>query len=193
MPEGANDPTRPRLEYLVRKALQEDPPARSTSFNSVPNRIYILSDELIAKSVDSYRSASNEYSFGRFAYEQGVSVPKIHGYIPPDNVLNMIGPIESWFIIMDYIKGENLADLSGKERKDAIRQYRRELRNVVNLGIFPGDSGFLGNAIYSNNRKLYLVDFELWKYGSDEELRRVYDAISTPLPKGYNLDVYDWE
>ena len=192
MTEYADNPVRSRFKYLVRKAIRENKLLEHHSKIPSPRTSpYVINDDLVAKCIDSHEHFSNEYAFGKFAYENGISVPKIHCADRFRPILSDY--IISWFIVMDYIKGEDLTNLDGEDKKDAIRQYRRELRKVANLGIFPGDSGFGVNAIYSTDGRLYLIDFELWKFGTRNELKRVYDAISTPLPRGYSLKVYDWE
>lgn len=144
------------------------------------SQIYLVGENALAKSDPQY-FVKNEYKFGKFLQENGVSVPEMYQLVEPDPPISIPfdpdSAIKKWFVIMEKVRGQHLNDLPRKVREEAVRQYREELRKVLELGICPEDSNWLGNSIFSDEDKLYLLDFEYWHNGTKPELDQFYKKI----------------
>jgi len=149
--------------------------------------IYLVGEGALAKR-NSEELSKNEYKWGTYLYENQIQVPEMYTLVSPDSlvskVLHLGNEIKEWFVIMKLLKGQGILDTLGTTRKEAIRQYKQELEKVLELGICPIDSDFEGNAIFGEDEKLYLIDFERWINGSESELNRFYKRIK-------NSDLYN--
>lgn len=145
--------------------------------------IYLVGESALAKGNNEINS-ENEYKWGMYLYENQVRVPKMYMLVNPDSlvsrVLHLGNKIKDWYIIMERLKGQDIGDTFGTTREEAVRQYRQELEKVLDLGICPIDSSWGGNAIFGEDEKLYLIDFESWRNGSETELNKFYERIKNP-------------
>jgi len=140
--------------------------------------IYDLGAGVVGKRCHDEDKARNEYHYGTFLKEQGVAVPKMHEIVQyTERILK--GEVITWFIIMERIEGGNISSLRNAQRREAERQYRRELEKVLDLGICPVDSDYGGNSLFcEESDKLYLIDFECWHNPKNrEELNQFYRRI----------------
>jgi hypothetical protein len=153
------------------------------------SNIYLVNDEVIGKqyrhSKDSKGCAINEYKWGNFLFKNGVQVPEMYQLVSPDppsyRSLHET-PIEDWFVLMQKIDGEEIWDLKGDELEEAIRQYRREIEKVLAFRVYPADSHYGGNSMFDRKqRKLYLIDLELWKEGTDYMIDEFHEGIEEIL------------
>lgn len=111
----------------------------------------------------------NEFIWGRFAKENGVSVPEMYGIVVIDG--------QSYILMQRLYKGFCV---------ESEKLYKKEMEKVLDLGICPcspKDTDFDGNYMFdARTQKLYLFDFEYWQKAtkSNEYLvRKVREYLET--------------
>ena len=125
--------------------------------------VFLLGNGLVAKGYNYSDEAENEYSFGVLAYNNGISVPRMHS-LEHSKIHKY-----NFFIIMDYILGKTLEDIRGEQFRCALELQVAELRKVFELGISPTDSIKYDSAIYNPALdKIVIVDLALWRRGRRE-------------------------
>ena len=131
------------------------------------DNIYLVEDGIIGKRCRNKERAYNEYHIGRFLFENGVQVPKMYKLITQDPIVVHPSSNKSpkdWFILMQRIKGKTIKDLTGTEKKEAIKQRKEELEKVLALNVHHPDSAYDDNSIFDvKQKKLFLIDFEHWR------------------------------
>lgn len=145
-------------------------------------KIYDVSESTVAKSYITRYEAICEFEFGKELHLKGIQVPEMFsveslGFTAPMNNHYYI-----WFVLMQKIKGHHIDNVSEEERDDAYRQYREQIGKVLDIGINPKDCDWGGNSLYdSEEKKLYLIDFENWSMISNPEAVKIErDRISNP-------------
>jgi len=149
--------------------------------------IYLLGDDKLAKG-KSKQSSEAEYKWGSYLYEQGVQVPEMYGLVRPDSLLlrpSYETPIEDWFVVIQKIDGRDIRDMSIPIQREVLRKYYQEIEKVLELGIYPSCDALSGNnnAVIDKDGKLYLLDFEYWRKGSEGELEWLYEQLRTYFPR----------
>lgn len=156
--------------------------------------IYLVGQDAIAKG-KTENISKNEFKWGTYLRKNEVQVPEMYTIVNPDSLVSRIlyprGKIERWFVIMERLRGQVIGETYGATREEAVKQYRQELEKVLDLGICPNDSSWSGNSIFGEDEKLYLIDFESWKKGSERELNRFYETISAQKLNLEDIIKYD--
>lgn len=90
------------------------------------------------------------------------------------------GKVAKPYLILEYIDGIRLRDiknLSLKDKLEILSQLKNALAHLFELGILPIDAN-QGNFLITKNNVLKLIDFDAWKYESDDKelARGLYDV-----------------
>ena len=157
----------PNIEDSLVEAIDKN---RRISTKDRDTSVFLLGNGLVAKGYEYSEEAVDEYSFGVLAYNNGISVPKMHALEH-----NKIGKYNS-FVIMDYIPGKSLEDIRGAQFRRALELQVVELEKVFKLGISPADSIRYDCAIYNPALdKIVIVDLALWsRYKREIEADRAF-------------------
>lgn len=119
-----------------------------------------VSPELVAKKHKNNLRAAKEFNLGVELYQNGISVPEMYGILTLDDYCS----VACSYILMQKISGTEICFLIGEERKKAVRQFKDEIKKVLELGIVPKDADWYANSIFNSEAdKVYLIDFELWE------------------------------
>jgi len=152
--------------------------------------IYLVEEDYIAK-VGKEEYIKNEFKLGKYLYKKEVQVPKIYSLISKASLKSKThikdvvwgdNPNKGWYVIMEKINGKEIWKLEGRSKINALDQYKKELKKVINLGIYARDCNWSGNALFREDGKLYLIDFSLWRKGSKSELEFLNEIIKDPAP-----------
>ncbi len=139
--------------------------------------IYLINEKVLAKS-GSEKDVRHEYKMAKYLRKKGISIPRAYGLIKIDfldaKLIPPFKPVTTWFFLMEKIQGKEIKELQGAELKSALRQRKRELEKVLELGITPYDALYERNSLLGKNNKLYLIDFKSWRKAPREKLDAFY-------------------
>ena len=171
----------PDLIDLLKKAYSE-----GNRYNH--ERIYDVSEGVVAKSFITQHEAIYEFEFGRELHSKGIRGPKMIQVEGLEFTIALKNYYDLWFLLMQKIKGMTIGNIAEADRSDAYRQYREQIGKVLDMGINPIDSDWHGNSMYdSDEKKLYLIDFGQWsRIGTATDLESERERVSGPLAFRYN-------
>jgi RIO-like serine/threonine protein kinase len=148
--------------------------------------IYRINENTAAKVYALEEYAIQEYRIGKKLFNAGVQVPEFFDMEEIDPVRkNPVCPKE-WVIFMQYIKGKHIPKIgwffNRNERREAVRQYKEQIKSVLELGIEPFDAEWHLNSLFNEEeRKLYLIDFAMWNENPHyTKICDWYEAINGP-------------
>lgn len=146
--------------------------------------VYNVGENAVAKEGIEGKVLSNEFIMGVDLFSRGIQVPEMYSLVSLDSLRKFEELPEykgysnnNWFIIMQKIKGKLIKDVAGEERKEAVKQLKTELEKIIKLGIYPEDAFHQRNSIFSDEGKLYLIDFAQWRKSTKEELEKFHEHV----------------
>lgn len=161
-----------KLDELTKRLLE---PHEDFLGSGKLGNVYRISENLAGKFPHScfsihkvYEKLNREYANCQLAYDNEISVPK------PEGILKIRHPETNKIVpafVMEYIRGPTLEELYDVDKnsslfKNLMKRYDEELDKAEKLG-FVGIDDYLKNAIYClKNNRLYVIDFEDWKFNS---------------------------
>lgn len=134
---------------------------KPTTVNFGHSNFYLIGTEIIAKEFKKEYAYNAEHDFvmGKFLLSKGINVPKMIGII-----YNGISEDHVYLLMENIEDGVSIGDLEIEERKILARRYRDEMQKAKKLDVIPNDTDIFG-SIYSRKKdKVYLCDFEEWRF-----------------------------
>ncbi|MBU4503067.1 MAG: hypothetical protein KKA79_10815, partial [Nanoarchaeota archaeon] len=138
---------------------------------------YELGDDILAKSCSKYEAEKEKY-YGDLLGANGINVPgnydiisfrmikskmKEFGISRNDCGFTQECMVNSWFSIMEKVDAVDFRDIPKEELELPFRLFKDEIRKVLDLGVYPNDCNWAGNALYDGKeKKVYLIDFSDW-------------------------------
>lgn len=123
------------------------------------------------KDASPEKRAKKEFGLGRFFLSQKICVPRMYQLISPNaDRRTSETDIINWIVLMERIHGSRLSSLYfTSEWEDAYEKWIAELAKIKKLGYIDYDKditeeGNASNAIYSSEKKVYLIDFSQYKH-----------------------------
>jgi len=172
-------------EKLLRRFDEEELKQQLRECSRLENPIWRQTVFSLGRQVVAKRGYSNksqkEYDIAMLLSDKGVRVPEMYGLMEID-IEGQSRP--DCYLLMQEILGKEIKDVPEEDKEEADRQFRREILKVLRMGIKPSDAFFGRNAIFSEDRKLYLIDFEKWIVGaSEKDLKPYYNLIERRNPE----------
>ena len=148
--------------------------------------VYRVDETTVAKVFNFDYYAETEFRIGRRLFNEGLQVPEFYDMAEIEPVRAPINCLKEWVVFMQHIKGNHIPQISWwsnrKSRREAVRQYKEQVKNVLDLGIHPQDAEWHQNSLFNEEeQKLYLIDFAFWDENPDySKLDAWREAISWP-------------
>ena len=125
--------------------------------------IYLVNPLVVAKFAGYIESAQHEQRMGR-AVNGKANTPEVYGAELVDG---------NWYSMMQYVEGTTIGTHIVTEGTGILDSRDEEITKVLALGILPVDCFDFSNCLVAPDRKVFLVDFERWAYGTKEEIELV--------------------
>ena len=128
--------------------------------------IYRLPDGILAKHFNNILNARKEYNIGKILYDSGVNVPRYHSFI---------WGLTSSYVVMDEIEGVGLGSFTDT---DLSFKHGEQISKAWDAGLEPVDAGSQNAILENETGKVYLIDFEKWKFQRNFAHRSLDNLVS---------------
>ena len=148
-------------EIMKPYTMDELRAAVNCSEKIIGRNVYRVNMRVASKFVGYSYRAEHEQRMGR-AVQRKANVPDVYGAELLDG---------NWYSMMQFINGVPIAKTIGNGNHEATGLRDAEILKILDLGIVPFGCFHPYNALVTPDKMVFLIDFELWDYGSEADIR----------------------
>jgi len=147
---------------------------------------YVGEHHFAKKSWDDKAMARGSFRVGKFAYENGVPVPRMDCVVRPDFFLTRgfrETALKDWYVVMERLKYPLVFEISRGQREKAKELWFEEVRKCLDLKISPGDCDNAENVLFdTGHEQIYFVDLNGWELGPPDKSRGYWRVLQGKEP-----------